>query len=399
MKDTVINVVAEELKPMEIKFVDLPKTYEHRMVDISKDINKLIMNGQFVYTHHIPDFEKSVAEYLNVGHAISVSSGTSALEVALKALGVRVHDKVVVPANSFIASGFSVSNVGGIPIFVDVDPDSWVLSPKIVLQAIEEYKPAVIMPVHLFGLPIPDIVEICRLASERGAVVLEDCAQAFGARIHVPGNYEGKRYQAVGTFGAINAFSFYPTKNLGCFGHGGLIASNIYALAREAQLIKNYGESEKYISDCIGTNNNMDSIQAVVLSHLLQDVDANNKARQVAAKRYIKNIQSSRLMNEFVRYQKTTSDHVYHLFVIALLDPTMRDELRTFLSGRGVPTALHYPLPIHKQKAYATGQTLPVAEWLAPRILSLPMHPKLTDEQVDYVCYHIEDYLHQKVGR
>ena len=379
---------------MKVPFVDLRAQYKGLEEEMLSLVKGVMDDGDYVYSKKIDKLEEEITEYLGLrpeDRAISVSSGTTALETCLQAAGIKPFDKVLVPSNSFIASAFAVSNAGGIPVFFDIDPDTWVWNVRDVMRYLDkDHSIFGVMPVHLYGLPVPGMERLVEYCSSRRVVVIEDCAQAFGASTE-----QGNK---VGTIGHVNAFSFYPTKNMGTIGNGGLVASKFGFYNKAARLKKNYGESSKYYSDVVGNNYNMSTVQAVVLSLFLRKIDEWNEKRAQAGRWYREAIDASPVLKENLRYQKgPLKTHIYHLFVIEVVRE-LRDKLLGHLRENDIGAALHYPLAIHEQKAYVAGDISlntpsPVAEELTKCIVSLPMHPNLTKEQVTYVCSSIEDFF------
>jgi dTDP-4-amino-4,6-dideoxygalactose transaminase len=381
---------------MKVPFVDLKAQYRGMEENILSLIKEVMDDSDYVYSKKIDAFEEKITNYLGLRkdtRAITVSSGTTALETCLKAVGIRPLDKVLVPSNTFIATAFAVSNVGAIPVFFDVDPNTWVWDANQVLDYLDDNSGVVAaMPVHLYGLPVPGMESFVDGCNSRRVRVVEDCAQAFGA--------ETEKGSKVGTLGHCNAFSFYPAKNLGTLGNGGLVASKFSFFNDRARLYKNYGESEKYFSDIVGNNHNLSTIQAVVLSLFLDKIDEWNISRVSAGKMYRNFIDNSKVLGENVVYQKgLLHTNVYHLFVIKV-SPEKRDLLMQRLREKDVGVGIHYPLPVQEQKAYcgpeaslSSSVPCPVSEALTRSIISLPMHPNLTEDQISYVCETIEGFF------
>ncbi len=325
-------------------------------------------------------FEAEFAAYCETEHAIGVSSGTDALALALRALGVGPGDEVVVPANSFIASAEAVTLVGATPRFADVDPFSANLTEETLAPALTPRTRAVIA-VHLYGRTV-DMAPIVALARAAGARVIEDACQAHGAR------YRGRR---VGGLGDVAAFSFYPAKNLGAWGDGGAVTTDDPELADRIRLLRCHGERPRYQHRIVGTTARLDAIQAAVLRRKLPRLDAWNDARRAIARRL-----TAGLIGSFVSQPADAApdgDHVYHQYVVTSSD---RDGLRRHLSERGIATGVHYPVPIHRSRAYAAHRPgapqLPVAERLAEQVCSLPMFPSMTARMVDRVLEAVQAY-------
>jgi dTDP-4-amino-4,6-dideoxygalactose transaminase len=330
--------------------------------------------GAFTGGATVEAFEAEFAEWCEVTHAIGVSSGTEALVLALRALGVGPGDEVVVPANSFIATAEAVSLVGARPRFADVDHDTQLVTAETMERALT---PAVrcLIPVHLFGRTV-EMEPVMELARSEDLIVIEDAAQAHGAR------YRGQR---VGTIGDAGTFSFYPAKNLGAWGDAGAVVTARADLAERVRLLRSHGESPRYRHRVIGTTARLDAIQAAVLRVKLGHLDEQNEARRRAARR----LRDALLDVEAVSLPAPVAvgaDHVYHQFVIRTSD---RDEVRALLTERGIASGIHYPVPIHRSEAYAAlaeGDAAPNAARLAEEILSLPFFPSISDGQIERVA-------------
>jgi dTDP-3-amino-3,4,6-trideoxy-alpha-D-glucose transaminase len=337
-------------------------------------IARVAGTGVFIGGEAVEEFEVAYASWCEAPHAVGVSSGTEALVLALRALGIGRGDEVVVPANSFIATAEAVSLVGATPLFADVDLDTQLVSAETIERALT---PAVrcVIPVHLYGRTV-DMDPIIALARTRGLRVIEDTAQAHGAR------YRGRR---VGTIGDAGTFSFYPAKNLGAWGDGGAVVCWDAEVAERVKLLRSHGESPRYHHRVLGTTGRLDAIQAAVLTLKLKRLEGWNDERRLAAS-------ALRLALEGTGVTAPPApgaecDHVYHQFVVRTSE---RDALREFLAGEGIASAIHYPIPIHRAEAYH-GQALesdmaPVATRLAGEILSLPIFPGLSNEQIQRIA-------------
>jgi dTDP-4-amino-4,6-dideoxygalactose transaminase len=326
-------------------------------------------------------FEANFAKYCGTEHCVAVSSGTSALEILLRAYEVGPGDEVIIPANTFVATAEAVMLVGAKPVLVDVRESMANLNPALVGDAITDATRAII-PVHLYG-QVAEMNPLNELARERGIIVIEDACQAHGARF-------GER--RVGSIGAAAAFSFYPSKNLGACGEAGAITTDDASIAERARMLRDHGSIQKYRHEIVGRNDRIDGIQASLLNVKLRHLDRWNEARHVAATHY-----RDGLANSNIKLMSVAAgcDHVYHLFVVRI---QRRDERRARLMDFGIETGVHYPIPVHLQPAYATlGHELgdfPVTEKLAIEILSLPMHPHLQSSEIDLVV----EKLTEEVG-
>lgn len=358
---------------MKVPFVDLkPGVAAHRDEYLAA-ITEVVDSAYFAGGPAVERFERAFADFCGVEHAIAVSTGTDALVLALRAVGVGPGDEVVTAPNSFFATAEAISLVGATPVFADVDDDTLLLDPEAARAAITERTRAVV-PVHLYG-QMADMDAFSALAAERGVALLEDSAQAHGA------SRGGRR---AGSVGAAAGFSFYPAKNLGAFGEGGAVTTSSAEVAQMVRELRDHGQSQKHTHRHVGYNARLPSILCAALEVSLRYLDEANAARQRAAARYrerLAGVDGVRLVGEV-----TGGEHVYHLFVVRVAE---RDRVAAALAEEGIATAIHYPTPIHRQPAYAHlgrgAGSFPVAEKAAGEILSLPMYPQLGDEQVDAV--------------
>ena len=343
-------------------------------------VGRVASAGAFTMGHELEAFEAEFAAYCETDHAIGVSSGTEAIVLALRALGIGAGDEVIVPANSFIASAEAVSLAGATPRLVDVDPETHLLTAGLVQSAIGPRTRAVI-PVHLMGATVdmPAIMDVARAA---GLSVIEDCAQAHGARVG------GRR---VGTFGDLGCFSFYPTKNLGAWGDGGGVISGDAGLADHVRLLRSHGEGPRYHHSMVGTTARLDALQAALLRVKLRRLDGWNEDRRRVGAALRDGLKHTSL--ELPAPATPDGDHVYHLFIARA---EQRDDLRAFLGERGVASAVHYPIPIHRTGAYEElglgAGSLPVAERLAEHIVTLPLSPYMTEDEIARVVDAVHEY-------
>jgi dTDP-3-amino-3,4,6-trideoxy-alpha-D-glucose transaminase len=343
-------------------------------------VARIAASGAFTLGHEVTAFENEFANYTETKHCVGVSSGTDALVLALRALEIGAGDEVIVPANSFIATAEAVSLVGATPKVVDVDPASHLMTAEAVERAIGPRTRCVI-PVHLMGSTV-EMAAILKLARERGLWVVEDTAQAHGARL---------RGQRVGTFGDIGCFSFYPTKNLGAWGDGGAIVTASPELADRVRLLRCHGERPRYHHQMVGTTGRLDAIQAAVLRVKLRSLEALTAERRRLGAVLREGLRGSSV--ELPALACDGADHVYHLFCVR---SEQRDELREHLSAEGIGTAVHYPIPIHRVRAYddlglGTG-SLPVSERLAEQICTLPLFPGMSEDQTERVIQAVQGF-------
>jgi dTDP-4-amino-4,6-dideoxygalactose transaminase len=343
-------------------------------------VARIAASGAFTLGHEVAAFENEFATYNETKHCVGVSSGTEALVLALRALEIGPGDEVVVPANSFIATAEAVSLVGATPALVDVDPASHLITAQAVERAIGPRTRCVI-PVHLMGSTV-DMEPILELARQRGLSVVEDTAQAHGARLR------GKR---VGTFGDIGCFSFYPTKNLGAWGDGGAIVTASADLADRVRLLRCHGERPRYHHQIVGTTARLDAIQAAVLRIKLRTLDAATDERRRIGAALRDGLEGSSV--ELPALACDAADHVYHLFCVR---SAQREQLRAHLSAEGVDSAVHYPIPIHRVRAYAelglAAGSLPVSERLAEQICTLPLFVGMSEDQTARVIHAVQGF-------
>jgi dTDP-3-amino-3,4,6-trideoxy-alpha-D-glucose transaminase len=363
-----------------IPVMRLDNTDPQRFEEMIEAVARVASAGAFTLGEEVEAFEAEFAAYNETAHSVGVSSGTEALVLALRALDVGPGDEVVVPANSFVATAEAVSLAGATPRPIDVDPDSHLMTAAGVEAAIGPRTRCVI-PVHLMGSTV-DMDAILAVAREHDLRVIEDTAQAHGARLR------GRR---AGTFGDIGCFSFYPTKNLGAWGDGGAIVTADEALADRVRLLRCHGERPRYHHEVVGTTARLDAVQAAVLRIKLRDLDAALDERRRLGAALRAGMAGSSV--ELPRLACDGADHVYHLFVVRSED---RRGLREHLATEGVSTAVHYPVPIHRVGAYADlgllPGSLPVAERLAERICTLPLFPGMSEDETAHVVYGVQGF-------
>jgi dTDP-4-amino-4,6-dideoxygalactose transaminase len=359
---------------MNVPFLDITGQDAELQGEILARMARVCASGQFILGPFVEEFERAFAAYCEAPHCVAVNSGTSALHLALLALGVGPGDEVITTPMTFVATAWAISYVGARPVFVDVDPEGRTLDPERLEDAITPRTRA-ILPVHLYGQPA-DMDPILEIADARGIPVVEDAAQAHGAR------YNGRR---VGGLGRAGCFSFYPGKNLGGYGEGGALVTHDAALADRARMLRDHAQKQRYRHEAIGFNYRMDALQGAVLGVKLPHLDGWNARRRAVAAQYrerLSDCDGITLPAEFARRES-----VYHLFAI---ESDERDELAQRLREAGVATGYHYPAPVHMQPAYADlglpEGSFPNTERLARRCLSLPMHPLLTEEQIEHVA-------------
>jgi dTDP-4-amino-4,6-dideoxygalactose transaminase len=356
---------------MQIPMVDLKVQYRQLQAEIDQAVATVLETSHFILGPQGEAFEKEAAAYLGVAHAIGVASGTDALHLALRAAGLGPGDEVITSSFTFIATAEAIAYVGATPVFADIDPRTFNLDPERVAQAVTPRTRA-ILPVHLFGQPA-DLAPLAALCDRHGLLLIEDCAQSFGA------TYAGRR---TGSFGALGCFSFFPSKNLGCYGDGGMIVTSDDRLAEQVRMLRNHGSKVRYHHHLIGYNSRLDDLQAAILRVKLRHIDRFNRQRREHAHAY-----SARLAAAGVTppLEDGKGVHVYHQYTVLT---ERREALQQALTQAGCASAIYYPIPLHRQEVFAadcTGVALPVSESVAARCLSLPIFPELTETQIDQV--------------
>lgn len=367
---------------MKVPFLDLKVQYEAIQHEMNAAIQQVINQTAFAGGPFVERFEKDFAAFCKCKYAIACSSGTSALRLALFSLGIGEGDEVITTPNTFIATAEAISACGATPIFIDVDEKTYNMNPDLLEEAITPKTKAVI-PVHLYG-QVCEMEKILRIADSHGLFVIEDACQAHGA--------EYKDWPA-GSMGDAGCFSFYPGKNLGAYGEAGAVTTNKPELAEKMRMYRDHGQQSKYYHSMVGWNDRMDGIQGAVLSVKLQYLAQWNQARRTNARAYSQRL--SELADVITPFQPMNgSSHVYHVYAIRV---RFRDALMKHLTEQGIGCGIHYPVPIHLQKAYRhmglTEGSFPVAEACAKELVSLPMFPELKPSHVDAVCQAIKTAL------
>lgn len=365
---------------MDVPLVDLHAQYGPLKDDILRRVDEILGGMQLFLGPNVQAFEEEFAAFAEVQHAIGVSDGTMALQLALMACDVGAGDEVITVSHTFIATAEAIALVGARPVFADIDPRTYTMDVRQIEQCICPQTRA-IMPVHLYGQPA-DMDAIMDIAEHHNLWVIEDACQAHGAR------YDGRR---AGGLGDIAAFSFYFSKNLGAYGEGGIVTTNNDELAQKVRLLRDHGSPERYHHEMIGLNGRLDEIQAAVLRAKLPHLDSWNSRRRANAARYTESLTD--LDAVLTPYVADYSEHAFHLYVLQLRH---RDDLASHLRDGGIGVGIHYPIPCHLQPAFRflgyTEGDLPVTEEIATRVISLPMYPELTAEQCVYVVDAIRDF-------
>lgn len=351
---------------------DLTKQYERYRAEIDEAIRRVLNSGRYVLADEGGAFEGEFAEYCGTRHCVAVASGTEAIQLAIKALGINAGDEIITTPFTAIASISAIVWSGAIPKFSDIDSETFCLDPSKIEAAITP-KTKAIMPVHLFGQPA-DMDPIMEIARGRNIKVIEDAAQAHGAK------YKGRK---VGGIGDVGCFSFYPTKNVGAYGDGGAVVTNDKSLADKLKLLRNYGQSSLYIIETDGTNSRLDELQAAVLRVKLRHLDEMNLERVRVAKEYEK-----RLQGLGIKFPRLMS-HVFHCLHVYVMRVPLRDQLQVFLDRKGIQSNVYYPLAAHLQTPYKylgyNEGDFPVAEQACKEVLALPFYPKISERSCDSI--------------
>lgn len=364
-----------------IQMVDLKGQYEKIKDEINSGIQSVIDSSTFVKGGMVQTFQKHLENYLTVKHVIPVGNGTDALQISLMALGLKPGDEVITPTFTFVATAEVIALLGLTPVFVDIDVNTFCMSVESLKKAITPRTKAII-PVHLFGQNA-EMEDILKLAKAHNLYVIEDACQSIGSEY----TFSDDRKIKSGCMGDIGCTSFFPSKNLGCFGDGGAIFTNNDSLAQEIQCIANHGMTGRYHHDKIGVNSRLDSIQAAILDVKLKYLDSYIEARQQAATYYDKAFANNSKIQRPIRNPHST--HVFHQYTLKVSEQVDRNELQRNLKEKGIPAMIYYPIPLHLQKAYKDERykqgDFPNAEKLSQTVLSLPMHTELDEEQLEYI--------------
>lgn len=373
-----------------IQMVDTKTQYHKIKEEVDKAVLDVMESSAFIGGPVVKEFANDLGEYLNVKHVIPCANGTDALQIALMALGLQPGDEVITPSFTFIATTEVIALLKLTPVFVDVDKETFCIDPKEIEKAITP-KTKAIVPVHLYG-QCCDMDAIMKIAEKHNLFVVEDNAQAIGADF----TFNDGTVKKAGTIGHIGCTSFYPSKNLGAFGDGGAIFTDDDQLGEKLQMIANHGMKVRYYHDLVGCNSRLDAMQAAILNIKLKHLDEYAAARQAAAAYYDKAFEGCNKIT--VPVKASNSTHVYHQYTI-ILNGVERDGLINYLSGRGIPAMIYYPLPAHKQKMFQEFNVetleLPITSWLNDRVLSLPIHTELDDEQLKYITDAILEFINK----
>ncbi len=374
----------------KIQMVDLITQYEEIKSDVDTAIQEVITNAQFINGPYVKQFQQDLEKYLGVKHVIPCANGTDALQIALMALGLKPGDEVITPSFTYIATTEVIALLRLTPVFVDVNEDDYCMNIDSLRAAITINTKAIV-PVHLYG-QAANMEEIMNVAREHNLTVIEDNAQAIGCDYTFVDGTKKK----TGAIGHIGATSFFPSKNLGCYGDGGAIFTNDDKLADKMRMIANHGQSERYYHDVVGCNSRLDSIQAAVLCVKLKKLDQYITARNKVAEYYDREL--SKIPGITVPARNMHSNHVFHQYTMQLKGIN-RDELNKFLAEKDIPSMIYYPVPGHKQKMFASfglkDMILPVTDLLTTKVLSLPIHTEMEEEQLAYICNAIKEFVNR----
>ncbi len=374
----------------KIQMVDLKSQYEKIKTEVDAAIQNVLDNTAFINGPEVKSFQAELEQYLEVKHVIPCANGTDALQIAMMALDLKPGDEVITADFTYVATAEVIALLGLKPVLVDVVPNTFEIDVHAIEKAITP-KTKAIVPVHLFG-QCADMEAIMALAKKHNLYVIEDTAQAIGANY----KYADGSTKKAGTIGTVGCTSFFPSKNLGCYGDGGAIFTNDDALAAKIRMIANHGQSVQYVHDSIGVNSRLDSIQAAVLRIKLRDLDNYAAARNNAAIYYDKAFANHPKLKTPAR--ATFSDHVFHQYTLQL-SGVDRNAFREFLSGKEIPAMIYYPIPLHLQKAYLDPRykagDFPVTEKLCDSVVSLPMHTELEEETLKYITDSVLEFLNK----
>jgi UDP-2-acetamido-2-deoxy-ribo-hexuluronate aminotransferase len=371
----------------DIKMVDLQKQYLRIKPEIDEAMQSVLMSSGFIQGPQVNTFAQALGKYTGAAHVIPCANGTDALQIAMMALNLRPGDEVILPVHTYVATAEVIALLGPTPVFIDVDETSFNIDVRQIEAKITS-KTKAIVPVHLYG-QCADMEPILEIARKHNLYVIEDAAQALGARY----TFSDSSVRSAGTMGDIGTTSFFPSKNLGCFGDGGAVFTNDAALAERIRMIANHGQKIKYHHDIIGVNSRLDTLQAAILEVKLKYLDEYCSQRNKAAAFY--DIALANVPGLHVPVTSSNSTHVFHQYTLRI--DRGRDELKKHLEQKGVPTMIYYPVPLHLQKGYRRegfGEgSFPVTERLSQTVISLPIHTEMEQEELAYICDMVKIFL------
>jgi dTDP-4-amino-4,6-dideoxygalactose transaminase len=373
-----------------IQMVDLKQQYQSIKSEIDTAISKVIESAAFINGPQVQSFASSLAQYNQVTHVIPCANGTDALQIALMALDLQPRDEVITPSFTFIATTEVVALLNLTPVFVDIDPKTFCMDPLALEKAITP-KTKAIVPVHLYG-QAANMEEIMKIAEAHNLFVIEDNAQAIGSEIYFSNGITKK----TGSVGAISTTSFFPSKNLGAYGDAGAIMTNDDELANKLKMIANHGQSKRYYHDLVGCNSRLDSLQAAVLEIKLKYLDKYIDERRKVADYYDQAFKTHSKIT--VPFRAAYSKHVFHQYTL-ILEGIDRNKLHAYLADRNIPSMIYYPVPAHRQKMFSQFTTssaeLPITDWLSERVISLPMHTEMDEEQLNFITSSVLQFVNQ----
>lgn len=361
---------------MSVPFFDITRQNKSVQAEINAAIQKVVDSGHYILGPNVAELEKEFAAYVGTKYAVGVASGTDALHLALRACGIQAGDEVLLPTFTFVATAEAVAYCGAKPVFVDIEASSFNIAPS-ALAAKLTPKTKAILPVHLYGQAAA-MEPIMSFAKQHGLKVIEDCAQSTGA------TFNG---QQTGAFGDAGCFSFFPTKNLGCFGDGGMITTNDEKVAEEIKVLRMHGSRKTYYHDIIGYNSRLDELQAAILRVKLPLLNNYIKSRRNNAQHYYEALSS--LKSVFLPLETPKAQHTYNQFPLRV---DKRDQLAEFLKLKGIPSMVYYPLSLHQQKPFLSGEHYPESEKAQKEVLSLPIFPELTTQELETVSSAIKEF-------
>ncbi len=374
-----------------IQMVDLKTEYQRLKTEIDTAVINVMESAAFINGKPVQEFSKALASYLDVKHVIPCANGTDALQIAMMALGLKPGDEVITPSFTYIATTEVVALLNLKPVFVEVDKQTFNIDVESLRKAITP-KTKAIVPVHLYGQTC-DMEAVMQVAKEYNLAVIEDNAQSIGGDFY----FSDGSVKKAGTIGTIGTTSFYPAKNLGAYGDGGAIFTNDDALAQRLTMTANHGQSKRYYHDVVGCNSRLDTIQAAILNIRLQHLDANIKARIKVADFYDAAFKGHAIIQS--PFRAKNNRHVFHQYTLILNTDKagVRDGLSAYLSEKKIPNMIYYPVPGHRQKMFesfgTTGVDLPVTDWLTERVISLPIHPEMDNEQLEFITDNVLGYF------
>ncbi|MFM7329156.1 MAG: DegT/DnrJ/EryC1/StrS family aminotransferase [Bacteroidota bacterium] len=370
-----------------IQMVDLRGQYQRIKPEIDSAIERVLTEAAFIQGPQVKTFEASLAQYTGTAHVVSCGNGTDALQIAMMALDLRPGDEVILPVHTYVATAEVIALLGLRPVFADVDPKTFTIDPR-AIEFLITPRTRAIVPVHLYG-QCADMEQLLSIAKKHALFVIEDTAQALGARY----TFSDGTVKQAGTMGTIGTTSFFPSKNLGCFGDGGAIFTDDASLAATMRMVANHGQKKKYHHDLVGINSRLDTLQAAILEVKLRHLPEYEERRAAAAGFYDEHLAGIPGVTTPVRNPR--SSHVFHQYTLVA---ERRDELKAWLESKGIPTMIYYPVPLHFQEAYRHERfgpgSFPVTEALSRTVLSIPIHTELDTETMAYICDSIRTFYH-----